>query len=81
MKASKKIKVDDLRPGDVFFTSDGKRHDVIENIKISSSFNELITLSESKQENIRLKKGGAIKPLLFSYNVHEPSTYYPHHRE
>jgi hypothetical protein len=48
MKATDKITVDQLTTGDTFFYN-GKRYDVLENSKISSSFNEIIAISESTQ--------------------------------
>jgi predicted HTH domain antitoxin len=60
MEATDKITVDQLTTGDTFFYN-GKRYDVLENSKISSSFNEIITISESTQQNLKLKRNTHVR--------------------
>ena len=60
MEATDKITVDQLTSGDTFFYN-GKRYDVLENSKISSSFNEIIAISESTQQNLKLKRNTHVR--------------------
>mgnify|MGYP003656237414 CR=1 FL=1 len=59
METTNKILVEQLSPGDIFFY-DGKKHAVIENNELSSSFNEVIVHGESDQSNLRLKKSTSV---------------------
>ena len=60
MQTTDQILVEQLSSGDVFYYN-GKKYTVIENNNISSSFNELIVINETVQDNIRLKKSTTVK--------------------
>lgn len=47
--------VEQLTPDDIFFHN-GQKYTLIENNSISTSFNELIVLNDSVQQNLKLKK-------------------------
>jgi hypothetical protein len=59
METTNKILIEQLSPGDIFFY-DGKKHVVIENNELSSSFNEVVVHGESDQSNLRLKKSTSV---------------------
>mgnify|MGYP003119332393 CR=1 FL=1 len=52
--------VEQLTPDDIFFHN-GQKYILIENNSISTSFNELIVLNDSVQQNLKLKKTDVVR--------------------